>query len=102
MIPFPNKKYNIIYADPPWSYNDKGCRGAAEAKYPTMTVDELKALPVMDIADNNCMLFMWATYPNLAGALEVIKSWGFQYKTVAFQWIKLNKSGKGYFFGIGH
>ena len=46
MIPFPNKKYNIIYADPPWAYRDSGCAGAAAAQYSTMKIDELKELPV--------------------------------------------------------
>lgn len=46
MIPFPNKKYSIIYADPPWSYSDSGCAGAAAAQYATMSIDELKQLPV--------------------------------------------------------
>lgn len=101
MIPFPNKKYNIIYADPPWKYKDKGCQGAAEAQYETMTVEELKRLNIQSICNKDCVLFMWATYPKMQEALEVIKAWGFTYKSIAFQWIKQNKSGKGYFFGLG-
>lgn len=101
VIPFPDKKYKIIYADPPWSYSDKHCRGAALNHYKTMTIDDIKALPVDDIADDDSVLFMWATYPTLPEALEVIKAWGFEYKTLAFQWVKQNKSGKGYFFGLG-
>lgn len=96
-----DKKYEIIYADPPWKYDDKGCQGAAEKVYPVMTVEEIAKLPIYDIAADNCVLFMWATYPKLIEALELIKRWGFNYKTIAFQWVKQNKSGNGFFFGLG-
>lgn len=96
-----NKKYQIIYADPPWSYDDKGCNGNALAHYKTMTLKEINALPVKDIAADDCVLFLWATYPKIEDALAVIKAWGFTYKSIAFQWIKQNKSGKGFFFGLG-
>lgn len=102
MIPFPDKKYDIIYADPPWSYSDKGCNGNAAEHYPTMTVDEICKMPVNvaggGIASDNCILFMWATYPMMKEALKVIEAWGFTYKSIAFQWVKQNRSGKGYFF----
>lgn len=101
----PQKKYNIIYADPPWSYTDKGCNGNAEDHYRTMTLTDICNLPVNTagggIAADDCVLFMWATYPMMAEALQVIKAWGFSYKTIGFQWVKQNKSGKGYFFGLG-
>lgn len=96
-----DKKYNIIYADPPWKYNDKHCQGAAEKHYNTMSIKELSLLPINRIAKKDCILFMWATYPKIEEALELIRTWGFTYKTIAFQWIKLNRSGKGYFFGLG-
>lgn len=95
------RKYNIIYADPPWSYKDTGCQGAAAAQYDTMSVEQIKALPVYNIADKDCVLFLWATYPKLEEALEVIKAWGFTYKTIAFQWVKTYKSGFGEFLGLG-
>ena len=106
MIPFPNKKYNIIYADPPWSYSDSGCAGAAAAQYSTMKIDELKKLPVNPaggggIAAEKCVLFMWATYPKMQEALDLIEAWGFTYKSIAFQWVKQNRSGNGFFFGLG-
>ena len=105
MIPFPNKKYSIIYADPPWSYSDSGCSGAAAAQYATMSINELKQLPVNPagggIAADDCVLFMWATYPKMQEALDLIEAWGFKYKSIAFQWIKQNRSGNGYFFGLG-
>ena len=97
----PDKKYSIIYADPPWAYQDKHCNGSAEDHYPTVDIEELKKLPVSDIAADDCVLFMWATYPKLDEALELIKAWGFTYKTIGFQWIKQNKSGNGFFFGLG-
>lgn len=100
-IELPNKKYMIIYADPPWKYNDEGCQGTATNHYPTMNNKDICDLPIKDLADNNCVLFIWATYPKLPEVLEVIKAWGFEYKSIAFQWIKLNKSGKGEFYGLG-
>tara|TARA_R110000824_G_scaffold192947_6_gene375216 strand:- start:505 stop:1032 length:528 start_codon:yes stop_codon:yes gene_type:complete len=98
----PNKKYKIIYADPPWSYRDKalaGNRGAC-CKYPVMNIDDIKNLPVKDIADDDCILFLWVTFPKLNECFEVIESWGFNYKTVAFTWVKKYKNG-GNFMGMG-
>ena len=85
-------KYDIIYADPPWNYADKNCAGAAAPHYNTMKLDELAALPIPQIAAKNCVLFMWATYPKLEDAQALIKAWGFKYKSIAFQWVKLNKT----------
>lgn len=85
-------KYQIIYADPPWSYSDKGCAGAAAAHYDTMKVNDIATLPVAEIADKNAVLFMWATYPKMEEALQLIKAWGFTFKSIAFQWVKLNKA----------
>ena len=96
-----DKKYSIIYADPPWKYQDKACQGACEKQYSTMKVAEICDLPIADIAEKDCILFMWATYPMLKEALQVIEAWGFKYKTIGFQWIKQNKSGNGFFFGLG-
>lgn len=95
------KKYNIIYADPPWRYERNGVQGAAEKHYPTMTIDELCRLPVSELADKDSVLFLWATFPQLREALRVIESWGFLYKSVAFVWLKQNKSGHGWFYGLG-
>lgn len=101
MIELPNKKYNIIYADPPWSYTNNTCKGAAVKHYSVMSVEELKKMKINSITNDDCILFMWATYPKLRDALEVINAWGFKYKTIGFQWIKQNKTGNGFFFGIG-
>ena len=93
-----SKKYKIIYADPPWSYGDKRTgkgknnpngAGGAEKHYRTMSPDDLYKLPIQRICDDNCMLFMWATSPQIPIAINLIKSWGFNYKTVAFVWVKM-------------
>ena len=86
------KKYDIIYADPPWRYQDKTCEGACAKHYNTMSVEEICALPVANLAAKDCTLFMWATYPQMQEALKVIAAWGFKYKTIAFQWVKLNRN----------
>jgi N6-adenosine-specific RNA methylase IME4 len=95
------KKYQIILADPPWAYNDKTPRGGAENHYPTLSTEDLCKMKVKDIADDNCILFMWATYPKLPDCLGVMASWGFEYKTLGFQWVKLNKKAKTPFWGMG-
>ena len=101
-----SKKYNIIYADPPWSYKKSGgkksARGLAKRHYPTMTLDELCALPVGDLADKNCALFLWATFPQLHQALEVIRAWGFEYYGAAFVWVKRNPENGKDAFGMGY
>lgn len=101
--PFPDKRYQIILADPPWSYNDKAAAGkrGASFKYPTMSVDEICALPVRDIAADNCVLFLWVTPPFIFEAAKVIEAWGFTYKTKAFNWVKYTENGK-LFFGMGN
>jgi len=96
-----SKKYNIIYADPPWQYARSKVQGAAEKHYRTMSVDDICQLPIAEICGKDCILFMWATFPQLEEALQVIKAWGFNYKSVAFVWLKQNKSGIGWFYGLG-
>jgi N6-adenosine-specific RNA methylase IME4 len=95
------KKYKIIYADPPWKYNDEGCQGTATNHYNTLSIEELCKIPVNELADDDCILFIWGTYPKLPEVLEVIKAWGFEYKSIAFQWIKKNKENGKYFYGLG-
>ena len=98
-----NKKYNIIYADPPWSYKDKalaGKRGAC-CKYSVMDIEEISEIPINKIASDDCILFMWVTMPKLNECFEVIKKWGFEYKTCAFTWIKKNKKSDSLFWGMG-
>ena len=95
------KKYKIIYADPPWRYDQKRLQGAAEKHYATMNINDICALPVTDLADKDCALFLWATFPMLPEALKLIKAWGFEYKTVAFVWLKQNKKSPSWFYGLG-
>lgn len=96
------KKYEIIYADPPWKYDMHRGQGVAENHYRTMSIDELCQLPVKELAEKNATLFLWVTFPQLPEAFQVMKAWGFTYKTVAFVWVKQNKSGNGFFFGLGY
>lgn len=107
---FPTGKYQIVYADPPWSYNDKrerkqpGARicGGASVYYPCMSLTEIKSLPVAGVAAVDSILFLWATFPNLKEAISVIEAWGFKYKTLGFSWIKTNTKSGTPAFGIGH
>jgi N6-adenosine-specific RNA methylase IME4 len=104
----PKKEYDIIYADPPWDYNgkmqfDKTSTtkenldfsrkifiSSATFKYPTLKLEELIKLPLNNIMKENCLLFMWATNPQLENAIKLGKAWGFEYKTIAFIWNKMN------------
>ena len=99
------EKYNIIYADPPWRYKAWSAKGnyrSPESHYPTMKTEDICALPISEIAADDCILFLWATFPNLPAAFEVIKAWGFTYKTVAFTWVKTCRKSPGYFVSLGH
>lgn len=96
-----DKKYQVIYADPPWSYNvwkEKGKTAASH--YKCMKKDEIQKLPIQSICDDNCILFLWVTFPCLEEGLELIKSWGFIYKTCGFTWIKRNKKSESWFWGL--
>jgi len=91
-IPFPNKKYQIIYADPPWSFNfQKRNLKNKDHLYPTMQAKDIINLPVRSITDDNCILFLWVMNSELQLAFDCIKAWGFEYKTVAFTWVKKRK-----------
>jgi len=94
-------KYKIIYADPPWRYRSTGLEGCAENYYQTMSVEEIQSLPVARIADDDCILFLWVTFPCLQEGLSVMKSWGFNYRTCGFVWVKKNKKKDSYYFGLG-
>lgn len=95
------QKYQAIYADPPWDYQQCRLSGSAKKHYPTMRIEELCALPVAEIADRDCALFLWATFPQLPEALRLITAWGFVYKTVAFVWLKQNRKALTWFYGLG-
>jgi N6-adenosine-specific RNA methylase IME4 len=98
-------KFSVIYADPPWTfqvYSGKGKERSAERHYDTMSLDALAALPIAALAADDCALFLWSVWPELPGALRIIESWGFTYKTCGFLYAKLNRSGDGYFTGMGY
>lgn len=95
----------VVYADPPWSfevYSGKGKDRSAERHYDTQSLDDIAALPVAPCCADDCALLMWAVMPELPGALQVIKAWGFTYKTTGFVWVKQNRSGEGLFTGMGY
>ena len=90
------KKYQIIYADPPWSYNDKmsGHSFSLDHEYITQHKNWIQTLPIQKIADVNCVLFLWVVSPLLDEGIDTLKSWGFKYKTLAFCWSKHTKYNK--------
>ena len=109
----PKTKFDVIYADPPWHYNgklqfDKTSKDQESLdpsrkifistpgfKYPTLKTEQLKQIPIQNIANDNCILFMWTSNPHLAQAIELGKAWGFEYRTVAFVWNKgMHNPGK--------
>lgn len=100
-----DNKYQIIYADPPWEYrlsgSKKNGRGMAKQHYRTMRTEDICTLPVRNITTDNAIIFMWATFPNIAEAIKVIEAWGFRYKTAAFVWVKQNKKSNSLFWGMG-
>ncbi|HJJ04785.1 MAG TPA: MT-A70 family methyltransferase [Clostridiaceae bacterium] len=100
-----DKKYNIIYADPPWKYkvwNENG--RTAGRHYPTMAIEDIIKMKdtIQRISDENCILFLWVTFPCLLDGLRLIKEWGFTYKTCGFNWVKRNKKSNSWFFGMGY
>lgn len=97
----PPKQYRVIYADPPWSFKTHSPLGlgrSADSWYSTMSLDDIKAMPVSNIALPDSVLLLWTTDPFLKHALDVIDSWGFIFKTVAFYWAKTPHTwvGTGY------
>lgn len=101
LLPLPEGKYKIIYADPPWQYGNSATRANAESHYPTMSIEELCELDIPNMAADDAMLFMWATPPLLPEIWPIYEAWGFEYKTVAFFWGKQNANASKY-LGIGN
>ena len=87
-IVLPDRRYSVIYADPPWSYRQCGTtdksRGTAAKHYSTMTTEDICAMPIQSICEPAAACFMWARFPNIVEAVKVMESWGFVYKTAAF------------------
>jgi len=102
----PNKKYQIILADPPWSYKvwskETGSGRSAESHYHTMSLEDIQSLPIQSITDDNAVLFLWVIAPCLLEGIELIKKWGFTFKTIGFTWIKKNKVADSLFWGMGY
>lgn len=97
--------YECVLADPAWNYTNKGVGGSgksgAHLQYPTMSLDDLCALPVKAITAPNAVLFLWVTMPLLRQSFAVMSAWGFTYKTCAFTWVKTNKKAPTPFWGMG-
>ena len=112
MSELPAGPFSVVYADPPWHYRcftKAGEARSASQHYQTMSLADIKALPVADVAAKDCHLFMWVTGPNLRQAFEVIDAWGFKYSSVAFTWVKLTRRAPMLFMdkhsfhvGMGH
>ena len=101
-----DKRYNIIYADPPWTFHTYSLKGkekkSAESHYPCMEKEAIQALPIPEISAENCVLFLWVTFPCLPEGLDLIRAWGFTYKTCGFTWVKRNKKANTWFWGLGY
>lgn len=100
-LALPAGKYNIIYADPAWKYYEGGYKNQSQ-HYDTMEVGEIAALPIDEIAADDCLLFLWVTWPIIDDAFGILQAWEFEYSTCAFIWVKSKKDGTGFFFGNGN
>jgi N6-adenosine-specific RNA methylase IME4 len=108
----PAEKFDVIHADPPWTFrtwSNEGKDRSPEKHYDCMSLADIRALPVSDIAADNCALFLWVTDPLLPEGLKLMEAWGFKFKTIAFVWAKLNKSApptlwtdRDFFTGLGY
>lgn len=97
--------FGVIYADPAWPFENYSAKGESRnpnRHYATMSLEQIKALPVRHLAAEACACFMWVTDPHLPAGIETLRAWGFRYATVAFTWAKQNKSGEGFFMGTGY
>ena len=102
MLNFPDKKYQIIYADPSWNYDEAWGNGSAKHHYESMSMKELLELPISKIADKNCHLYLWYTNSFVREAHQLCDAWGFNYKQT-LTWVKTYSNGKiilgtGYYF----
>lgn len=98
-------KFNILYVDPPWAYKVYGKNGqgrSAENHYRTMNIEDIYGLDIQSIAADDCILFLWVTFPCLEQGLETVRRWGFTYKTLGFCWVKrCRKQQEKWFWGLG-
>ena len=101
----PPNGFNVILADPPWPWaarSPKGYSKAPEAHYETMSISDIRALPVEALASKNCALFLWCTWPLMPHWYDVISAWGFDYAGLAWEWLKFNPETGKYAFGPGY
>lgn len=100
-----DKKYKIIYADPPWKYEQdkksRNFRAVTSEHYNTLTTEQICSIPVKKIITDPAICFMWATFPRLQEAFKVLEAWGFEYKTVGFVWVKKTKKSNLNAWGMG-
>ena len=102
--------YSVILADPPWHYKNYASEAGtthsrargAQKHYPTEKLETLCAMPIEELSADRCALFMWATWPLIEDAFTLIRAWGFSYKTLAWEWVKLNSNNMGIFIGMGN
>ena len=98
-------RFSVLHLDPPWNYrvySKKGQGRSAENHYKTMNIDDICNLDIQSIAEDNCILFLWVTFPCLLEGLRAISEWGFTYKTLGFCWVKRNKKEtNSWFWGLG-
>ena len=102
---WPTKKYSIIYADPPWNglgWNNGSGQKCPANHYAVQPDEWITGLPVKNISNDNSVLFLWVTFPNLILGIKTIESWGFKYSTCAFNWVKRNKKADSFFVGCGN
>lgn len=98
-------QYDVILADPPWNFDTWGKKDNARtpsAHYDTMNLEDICSLPIRDLAAENCALFMWSVWPRIFDAQAVFEAWGFRYRTLGFEWVKMNPSGLGFHIGLGY
>ncbi len=98
----PKEKFSMIYADPPWRYEQKNRQGSAELHYPTIVLKKSVPFRWPTWLQKTAFCFCRATFPQLPEALKVIKAWGFSYRSVAFVWIKRNRRSYSWFYGLGY
>lgn len=95
-------RFATILADPPWHFETYGDESDRAPEYPTMSLDEIAALPVADLAADDAVLFMWVVDPLIERAFPIIRAWGFTPKTVGFYWVKTNGPAFRLHVGLGY
>lgn len=105
MSDIPKGPFSVVLADPPWTFRTWSAAGegkSASRHYSVMGEDSIGSLPVQDVLDRDCALFLWATWPAIQYAFPIIESWGFRYSGLAWEWLKRNPITGKYAFGTGY